>query len=343
MITQLHLFYKAEDRSKLLQALLLLIAGFILEGLALCCLFNQMVTTAFFFHLASSTVLPWPLWYLIPKRDTSSRAFLLLLFFYCLFIPVVSGICLLLILTLGVLYTRPIQKQMIDVSTLPHAPDNILEKISVTQQNPGKIHGVLKSSGDIGRRFRAVLATRKMQDNKAIPILKIGLRDPVDEVRLLAYSLLDSKLKKIDLKIHESLLDLSKKKLDSVATGVVHQSLAESYWELSYLLLVQGLAQIHTLKSAYHHTSEALKVRDTDAGLNLLHARLALSLDLYAEAAQALDQAEKQGMSLVKLAPWRAELAFATRHFEEVTSHVEAIDEIAKNNSILAGIFKQWA
>ena len=343
MIKQLFLFYRVKNRLKLLQAMLLLIAGFILEGLALWCLLDQLITIAFFFHLGSSVVLPWPLWYLIPKRDTGSGAFLLLLFLYCLFIPVVSGVSLFLILTLGVFYARPMQKQMIDVNAIPHAPENILEKISVTQHNPGKIHGVIKSSGDIEQRFRAVLATRKMRDNKAIPILQIGLRDPVDEVRLLAYSMLDNKEKKIDLKIHESLLDLSNEKQDPVAAAVIHQTLAESYWELSYLLLVQGQAQIHTLKSAYHHANEALKVRGTDAGLNLLHARLALNLDLYEEAARALDQAEKYGMPLVKLAPWRAELAFATRRFEEVTWHVEAIDEIAKNNSILAGIFKQWA
>lgn len=343
MIKNLYLFYVTEGRTKLLLAMLLLITGFILEGLALWCLLDQLTTLALFFHLGSSTVLPWPLWYLIPKRDTDSRAFLLLLFLYCLFIPVVSGISLLLILTLGVLYAKPSHKQMIDVNALPPTPENILEKISVAQHNPGKIHGVLKSSGDIDQRFKAVLSTRQMRDNKAIPILQIGLRDPVDEVRLLAYSMLDSKEKKIDLKIHESLLTLSNRELDPVAAAIIHQTLAESYWELSYLLLVQGQAQVHTLKSAYHHVNEALKVRRTDAGLNLLHARLALNLDLYEEAAQALDQAEKYGTPLVKLAPWRAELAFATRRFEEVAWHVEAIDEMAKNNSILAGIFKQWA
>jgi hypothetical protein len=232
---------------------------------------------------------------------------------------------------------------MINVTTLPHAPDNILKKISVTQYNLGKIHGVLKSSENIEQRFRAILATRQMQDNKAIPILQIGLRDPVDEVRLLAYSMLDRKEKKINLKIHESLLDLSNKKQNPAATAVAHQTLAESYWELSYLLLVQGHTQAHTLKSVYHHAKEALKIRSSDAELNLLYARLALKLDLYEEAAQALDQAEKHGIPLVRLAPWRAELAFATRHFEEVTRHVEAIDEMAKNNSTLAGIFKQWA
>jgi hypothetical protein len=343
MIKHLYLFYKAEGKSKLLLAMLLLSVGLMLEGMALWYLYDQLFTMALFFHLCSSTTLPWPLWYLIPKRDAGSKVFLLLLFLYCLFIPVISGISLFLILTLGLLYAKPMHKQMIDVNALPHAPENILEKISVTQHNPGKIHGVLKSSGNIEQRFRAVLATRQMRDNKAIPILQIGLRDPVDEVRLLAYSMLDRKEKKIDLKIHESLLDLSNEKQNPTAAAVIHQTLAESYWELSYLLLVQGQAQIHTLKSAYHHAYEALKVRGTNAGLNLLHARLALNLDLYEEAARALDQAEKHGMPVVKLAPWRAELAFATRRFEEVTWHVESIDEMAKNNSILAGIFKQWA
>jgi hypothetical protein len=342
MIRQLHLFYRVKNRAKLRQALFLLTVGFILEGLALWYLLGQLMTVAFFFHLSSSVVLPWPLQYLIPKHDTSSSVFLLLLFLFCLFIPVVSGISLFLILTLGVLYASPILKPKIDVYALPNTPENILEKISVIQSNFGQVHGILKSSKNIEQRFKAVLATRQMRDDKAIPILKIGLRDPVDEVRLLAYSMLDNKEKKIDLKIHQSLLHFSDKKLDSVSAAVIHQMLAESYWELSYLLLVQGQAKVHILKSAYHHANEALKVCGTDAGLNLLHARLALNLGLFKEATQALDQAEKYGMPIVKLAPWRAELAFARRRFEEVTQHVEAIDEAAKKNIILAGVYKQW-
>ncbi len=342
MIRQLHLFYRVKNRAKLRQAVLLLTVGFILEGLALWYLLTQLMTVAFFFHLSSSVLLPLPLRYLIPKRDTSSSVFLLLLFLYCLFIPVVSGISLFLILTLGLLYASPIPKPKIDVYAPPNTPENILENISVMQSNFGQVHGVLKSSKNIEQRFKAVLATRQMRDDKAIPILKIGLRDPVDEVRLLAYSMLDKKEKKIDLKIHQSLLYFSDKKLDPVSAAVVHQMLAESYWELSYLLLVQGQAQVHILKSAYHHSSEALKINGSDAGLNLLHARLALSLSLHKEVAQALDQAEKYGMPIVKLAPWRAELAFARRRFEEVTPHIEAIDEAAENNLILAGIYQQW-
>ena len=342
MIRQLYLFYKVKDSAKLRLAVLLLAVGFILEGLALWYLLGQLMTASFFFHLSSSVVLPWPLRYLIPKSDTSSRIFLLLLFVYCLFIPIVSGISLFLILTLGVLYASPVLKPKTDVYALPNTPENILEKISVRQSNFGQVYGILKSSKNIEQRFKAVLATRQMQDDKAIPILKIGLRDPVDEVRLLAYSMLDNKEKKIDLKIHQSLLHFSDDKLDPVSAAVIHQTLAESYWELSYLLLVQGQSKVHILKSAYHHANEALKTCGTDAGLNLLHARLGLNLDLFKEAAQSLDQAEKYGMPIMKLAPWRAELAFARRRFEEVTQHVKAIDEAAKNNLILAGIYKQW-
>ena len=53
--------------------------------------------------------------------------------------------------------------------------------------------GVIRHAAETAARVRAVMATRQLSDQYAVPILQVALRDPVDDVRLLAYALLDGK------------------------------------------------------------------------------------------------------------------------------------------------------
>ncbi|MGZ0843230.1 HEAT repeat domain-containing protein, partial [Klebsiella pneumoniae subsp. pneumoniae] len=64
---------------------------------------------------------------------------------------------------------------------------------------------VLRHAPDPNQRLTAIFATRRMPGKEAIPILKLALRDPADDVRLLAYSMLDQKESRINQRIEAAL------------------------------------------------------------------------------------------------------------------------------------------
>ncbi len=175
--------------------------------------------------------------------------------------------------------------------------------------------GVLEASTVENHRIKAVLKTRQMLDKAAIPILKVALLDPVDEVRLLAYSMLDKKEKIIGRQITSQLEAL--KDRPSEKHIAEHMNLAEGYWELSYLGLVHGQAQLHILQDAYTHIQKVVKHRTKDSDAYFLQARITLALNLYDIAENSLDQVVKLELSTKRARSYQKELAFVSRHFEE--------------------------
>ena len=75
--------------------------------------------------------------------------------------------------------------------------------------NDGGLQDVLRHAPDTEKRMAALFATRRMPPREAIPILKLALRDPADDVRLLAYSMLDKQESEINLRIEAALRQLA--------------------------------------------------------------------------------------------------------------------------------------
>ena len=103
--------------------------------------------------------------------------------------------------------------------------------------NDGGLQDVLRHAPDTEKRMAALFATRRMPPREAIPILKLALRDPADDVRLLAYSMLDKQESEINLRIEAALRQLA---AEGAHRTALHDALARWYWELAYLGLAQG-------------------------------------------------------------------------------------------------------
>ena len=202
--------------------------------------------------------------------------------------------------------------------------------------------GILRFASDADKRIKAVLATSGLDDKVAIPILQVALLDSVDEVRLMAYSILDTKEKEIDLLIHKGLSQLKLKTNTPEIKRKVHHKLAESYWELSYLGLVKGRAKEHTLHAAMEQANKAIALKSTDAGLLFLQVQILTNLGYFKEASILLEKVKEKGILPEKLASRRAELAFELKSFSQASEHVKDLVNLAENNVILDGMVKQW-
>ena len=77
----------------------------------------------------------------------------------------------------------------------PNSPSHMPEagRDGVRISNNAKIMNVLQGAADPHQRQTSVLETLRLPDQSAIPLLRRALRDSEDDVRLLAYALLDRK------------------------------------------------------------------------------------------------------------------------------------------------------
>jgi hypothetical protein len=223
------------------------------------------------------------------------------------------------------------------------------------------------------KRLKAVMATRHMAPRDAMAVWSKATRDPVDDVRLLAYAMLDNSEKKLAdriLALTEALPETPQgRRNDS------HKIIAALCWELVYHRLVQGAVRQHWLETARRHievvlmpgahasgngsatfagvamqrAAESQEAPTTpavseaaDADSWMLYGRILLEADEIAEAEQAFARARRAGMGEQKIAPWLAEIAFRERKFEAVRRYLSVGARSGEKGRDLALVTAWW-
>lgn len=323
-------------------ALLVLLLGCGAQVILVFCFVQGNYFYAVWAHLIAALAFPWPSWFFIAAHYHRSYLIIVLFFLLCLFIPLIASLGILSAVTLGSRYAKQYQKNNFTTVEVPAIPDDIIKHIAYVQNLGSNVRSTLEYSNEPNERIRAVLATRNMNNQDAIPILQIALLDPIDEIRLLAYSMLNTKEKKISASIQSNLNILAEvNTLSAHDKAIKYHYIAESYWELSYLGLEQGQAKIHVLKAAYYYVTEALKVFAADSELYFLRGRISLELAQYAQANENFTMAIELGMSKQKMAPYQAELAFSERRFDQVKHYMQQAKYTAEKGT-LTDMVKQW-
>jgi hypothetical protein len=209
---------------------------------------------------------------------------------------------------------------LIDVKPPPlpfRAPEVVQDSIS----SDGRLLSVLRHSANAEHHLRAVMATRLLPDQESLPILTDALKSQFDDVRLLAYALVDSKQRKLLGRIQES----TESAEGAEARGKTghHKQLAYDNWELVRLGLVQGEMVPHLLASAAQFARLSLQDHPHDASLTLLLGRILLRQGDLAAAEQTLRQALQLGLPTSAVNPYLAEVAFRQRRFADIGEHLQ--------------------
>lgn len=322
-------------------AVLIFISGLIFETIAVLELLKENHLQAGIWHCLSALLMSWPLWQLTQTNYRTHAVMGSLLFFLlCLLIPVISGPSLLFSLIIGSYYAKPIKKKTTDSINPSELPDQLANQVNVVQLDSANMRMILETSQQVDLRISVVLATRHLADEQAIPILRIALLDPGDEVRLLAFSMVSRIEKSIYSLLNQNLGKVADDTLTPAGKAVILKNIVDAYWELSSLDLIQGNNRTHMLNLAISDLNEAINYSPNDGSLHFLLARIYLALKQFTKSKQSFDNAEKQGIPVESLAPYQAELAFASSHFCKIRQYLEKIEH---KTSILKGIEKQWA
>lgn len=272
---------------------------------------------------------------LYPKSERSPFAYFAALAF---FVPVL-GVVALLLLLVSARYapTGPRRKpfELVEGPRYAGAPE-----AAVAGFNRAGIRPVLQSrSTPIELKLRALLALQSVPSRAANYLIREMLREPVDDMRLLAYGLLDAREKVLDARIHALKVRLEAAGGAGDSTPILKE-LAEAYWELVYRGIVQGDLLRHCVAEARRYLAEFLAREPDDPGAWALHGRV-LSLERRdREADEAFAAAVSLGLPESRVLPYRAELAFRARDFARVRLLMGQLGRQPAN--ALAAVARYW-
>jgi tetratricopeptide (TPR) repeat protein len=184
-------------------------------------------------------------------------------------------------------------------------------------RQPGMRGFLSNATAPVSTRLRALVSLQNVPTRLASPLLRDLLADPSEDLRLLAYGMLDSREQKLNRAIHREL----RKRKEAADTEVAARSarkLAQLYWELTYQGLVQGELLRHAVGEALRYAQEALAADPADANLTLRLGRLLHAQGRNDEARKAYGEALGLGLPATRVIPYLAELAFEARDHDEV-------------------------
>lgn len=291
-------------------------------------------------HGISSAMLTGGVWLLLPRRYKFPLPWSpLFIFSLAFFVPLIGAIGVAAAVFPALYMPRKHHEKTWDSMGVPDLPFRPQEKRRDLMFNDGGLQDVLRHAPSAEKRVTALFATRRMPGKDSIPILKLALRDPSDDVRLLAYSMLDQQESKINQRIETTLQQLAA--AEEGQKAALHATLARWYWELAYLGLAQGSVLSHVLNQAREHADTALALGASE-DTHLLAGRIAMELGQLDVAEAHLSSAEAAGIDVEKLLPFRAEIAFVQGQYEAIPGHLAELPEEILQRPPFAALARYW-
>lgn len=306
------------------------------------------IAGAIFLHVLSSYFFAQAFWQLLPRRyKLPPRRSLVFLFLILLILPVFGVLGISWSVTSALKRPRSRSTRDIQAIILPELPFSPPVIFATPPYSEGALRQIVYFADRPLKRLKAVMATRYMPAREAMTVWSKASRDPVDDVRLLAYAMMDENEKTLT----ERILALTEALTDVPAhmQSAYHKTIAALCWELVYHNLVQGTLRAHWLKTARHHLelvvspSVSANAGSADADSWLLYGRILLDSGELAPAKAAFAYARAGGIDEQKILPWLAEIAFEERKFDEVKCYLSSLSHSGEKGRGLAQIKAWWS
>jgi hypothetical protein len=194
-----------------------------------------------------------------------------------------------------------------------------------------------------GARVEALLAVGSTGATATGGLLRELLADPNDDLRLLAYGMLDRREKEISggLARERRLLATAEEIDDRDAVRVICGRIAQLYWELVYQDLAQGDTARFALEQTLIFSERALRDDASDGARWLLIGRAQMRRGDLRAASLAFRQSLAYGMPRRAVLPYIAELRFAQRRYTEVRSAMLELGN-QPGSEALAAVQQYW-
>lgn len=283
----------------------------------------------FLLHALASAVVTWLAWALLPGNF--KRPFVpvcALLWAFAFFIPVLGVTAILVVVQVARRFPRILRSERYTTVRMPEFSGVQREATERSDLRAGDARRILKDATlPLETRLRVLIALQSMQPKAAVPLLISLLSDPSEDIRLLAYSMVDSWEKDLVQKIQRANAELSAAQQSGNNTLIVNaiRRLAELHWTQADTGLARGDLRRFALEQA-QKLCEQVRLMDNRApGIWTLYARVLMELGHLEAAAKAVTVARRLRMPAAEAFSLMAQIAYAQGNYAAVRRYASQL------------------
>ena len=285
----------------------------------------------FSLHAVASTLVTWLAWVLLPSNF--KKPFLpvcALLWAFAFFIPVLGVIAILVVVQIAQRFPRILRTERYVTVRMPEFSGVQREATERSDLRAGDARRILKDSAQpLETRLRVLVALQSMQPKAAVPLLIGLLSDPSEDIRLLAYSMVDSWEKDLVQKIQKAKaeLDVARQSGSNIRVVNALRRLAELHWTQADTGLARGDLRRFALEHAQRYC-EQVQALDTRApGIWALYARILIELGQLDAAVQAVKMARRLRLPKAETFLLMAQIAYAQGNYAAVRRYATMLPD----------------
>lgn len=300
---------------RLINCLILIMIGievFLIDGLFQLDFNVSLVLSG---HLLVTLIITALIYYSQPYFENPHPYLMLLGFFLCFTLPVFGSITILLLIN----WLRRSQKafRTIHIHTLPltkiYTP--LKQRRGIGSLTAQLFYNDKKAIEDM--KLNALNDAVMLNPQKINPIIRTLLSDKQDEIRLLAFQLLNKQENELLPHINDCLKSLETAHTPA-AQFFYQKELACLYWELDFRGLIEEKLSNFTLNKSLNYGKAALILNPSDLSLLLLLGRIYLKLKDYASAHMHFELYITHGGFKDRVISYLAEIYFYEKKYQNI-------------------------
>jgi polysaccharide biosynthesis protein PelE len=272
-------------------------------------------------HGMASALVVWVAWMFLPahyKQPAGPACALLWVFAF--FVPALGGMLIFAVMHFALRFPHRVRSKRFAELRMPEFSGVQREATERSDLRAGDARSILKSTTlPLETRLRVLVAMQVMQPKAAVPLLLGLLSDPSEDIRLLAYSMMDAWEKDLVQKIQAAQAAYEVAQQGGTPTAVVNalRQLAELNWEQADSGLARGDLRRFALENAARFCENVLDIDTSMKGTWQLYTKVLIELGQLEKAAVAVDfAAEHLPAGII----WslKGQIAYLRRDFDAV-------------------------
>ena len=300
----------------------------------------------FALHALASGGAAWLAWSLLPLHYKQPvHATFALLYGLAFFIPVLGVVATVVAVQVAQRFPKILRTERYVTVTMPEFSNVQQEATERSDLRVGDARRILKDySLPLAMRLRVLVALQSMRPKATVPLLQSLLADPSEDIRLLAYSMVESWEKDLSKQILEAMNSLREARDGDERAPLVNalQRLAELHWVQADSGLARGDLKVFALEQAQKACEDVLMLDGYVPSVWQLYAKILIELDKLPAAARALQLARKVRMPEQEIWPLMAQIAFMKRDLGEVRRFIGHLPDTDRLPHQLQGMASFW-
>ena len=285
----------------------------------------------FFLHAIASTVVTWLAWALLPDNyKTPILPVCALLGAFSFFIPVLGVVAILIVVQIAKRFPRVLRTERYVKVGMPKFSSVQREATERSDLRAGDARRILKDNAQpLETRLRVLVTLQSMEPKAAVPLLVSLLSDSSEDIRLLAYSMVDSWEKDLVQKIQRSNKQLQAARDSENNVNIVNtlRRLAELHWTQADSGLARGDLRRFALEHAQNFCEQVQAIDSRAPGIWKLYAHILIELGHLEAAVQAVKIARRLHMPMTDMFFLMGRIAYLQHDYAAVRRYANRLPD----------------